>query len=66
MYDWNCLITNPYYCLVGANYDNDEYKPQLTSYDYDAPLDEAGDPTPKYFAIRDLLSKVGSKIEKNN
>ena len=29
-----------------------------TSYDYDAPLSEAGDITPKYLAIRDLLSKV--------
>lgn len=26
--------------------------PVTTSYDYDAPLSEAGDPTPKYFAIR--------------
>jgi beta-galactosidase GanA len=29
----------------------------VTSYDYDAPLDEAGRPTPKYFAIRDLLAR---------
>lgn len=29
-----------------------------TSYDYDAPLSEAGDPTEKLFAIRMVVSKV--------
>lgn len=29
----------------------------MTSYDYDAPMDEAGDPTEKYFAIRKLIGK---------
>jgi hypothetical protein len=33
------------------------YLPVLTSYDYDAPLSEAGDPTEKYFAIRNVVSK---------
>jgi len=33
------------------------YQPDVTSYDYDAPLNERGDPTPKYFAIRDLLAQ---------
>ncbi|XP_058116707.1 beta-galactosidase-like [Anopheles ziemanni] len=32
-----------------------KYSADITSYDYDAPLDEAGDPTPKYFAIRTAL-----------
>ena len=36
---------------------DDEYKPVPTSYDYDAPLTEAGDPTEKYFALRKLISK---------
>ncbi|XP_014204077.1 beta-galactosidase-1-like protein [Copidosoma floridanum] len=41
---------------AGANiFDN--YIPDLTSYDYDAPLTEAGDPTPKYFDIRKTVSK---------
>ncbi|KAL7301481.1 hypothetical protein TKK_0005919 [Trichogramma kaykai] len=40
----------------GANI-NEFYWPQLTSYDYDAPLTEAGDPTPKYFKIRSVISK---------
>ncbi|XP_070521041.1 beta-galactosidase [Cardiocondyla obscurior] len=39
----------------GANGGVDVYSPQLTSYDYDAPLTEAGDPTDKYFAIRDVI-----------
>ncbi|CRK91904.1 CLUMA_CG005524, isoform A [Clunio marinus] len=33
------------------------YDSDVTSYDYDAPMDEAGDPTEKYFAIRKLISK---------
>ncbi|CAD6227704.1 GSCOCG00001384001-RA-CDS [Cotesia congregata] len=41
---------------AGAN-GGDKYWPQITSYDYDAPLTEAGDPTDKYFAIRKALSE---------
>jgi len=41
--------------FAGANYGN-EYQPDVTSYDYDAPLNEMGQPTPKYFAIRDALA----------
>jgi len=33
------------------------YKPQITSYDYDAPISEAGDLTPKYFIIREVILK---------
>lgn len=36
------------------------YKAQPTSYDYDAPLSEAGDLTEKYFALRDVIRKVGA------
>lgn len=32
------------------------YLPQTTSYDYDAPIDEAGNPTEKYYQIRNLFS----------
>lgn len=42
---------------AGANSEKDIYMPQITSYDYDAPLTEAGDPTPKYFEIRNVISK---------
>ncbi|WP_407360888.1 glycoside hydrolase family 35 protein [Microbacterium sp. LBN7] len=40
----------------GAN-DKGRYLPLVTSYDYDAPLDEAGDPTEKFFAFRDVIAK---------
>jgi beta-galactosidase len=40
--------------MAGANYDK-AYQPDTTSYDYDAPLDEAGRPTPKFFAFRDVI-----------
>lgn len=33
------------------------YAPVVTSYDYCAPLNEAGDRTPTYYAIRDLIAK---------
>ena len=37
---------------------NMEYNPQPTSYDYDAPLTEAGDPTDKYMTLRNVIGKV--------
>ena len=40
----------------GAN-DKRTYRPTVTSYDYDAPLDEAGDPTPKYVAFREVIAR---------
>jgi beta-galactosidase len=40
----------------GAN-DKGVYQPLVTSYDYDAPLDEAGDPTPKYHAFREVIAR---------
>jgi beta-galactosidase len=40
----------------GAN-DKGVYRPTVTSYDYDAPLDEAGHPTPKYEAFREVISR---------
>ena len=41
--------------MNGANYGG-HYQPQPTSYDYDSPIDEAGHPTPKYFALRQVLA----------
>jgi len=42
----------------GANYSNDRnIQPDLTSYDYDAPISEAGWATPKYNALRNLMMK---------
>lgn len=40
----------------GAN-DKGSYQATVTSYDYDAPLDEAGEPTDKYWAFRDVISR---------
>lgn len=34
------------------------YNPQITSYDFTAPLDEAGDPTEKYYTIQRVLRKA--------
>lgn len=40
----------------GANYDKEhDIQPDMTSYDYDAPISEAGWATPKYDALRSLL-----------
>ncbi|HEU4635191.1 MAG TPA: beta-galactosidase family protein [Edaphobacter sp.] len=45
--------------MNGANTDGKGgYFPDVTSYDYDAALDESGRPTPKYFALRDVIAKV--------
>lgn len=40
---------------AGANH-YDDYAPTVTSYDYWAPLDEAGRPTAKFHAFRELLA----------
>ena len=45
----------------GANYDGDhDIQPDLTSYDYDAPISEAGWVTPKYDSIRNVIKKYVS------
>lgn len=41
---------------AGANF-SDTYQPDVTSYDYDAPIREDGSLTPKYYAIRRLLTR---------
>lgn len=44
--------------MNGANYKDDTpYEPQVSSYDYDAPLDEAGNATPKFMAFREVIEK---------
>jgi len=42
--------------MNGAN-KYDTYQPIISSYDYDSPLDEAGRPTEKFFALRDVIKK---------
>ncbi|HZX58060.1 MAG TPA: beta-galactosidase family protein, partial [Mucilaginibacter sp.] len=44
--------------MNGANFkDTSPYEPQISSYDYDAPLDEAGNATAKYMAFRKIIEK---------
>src|SRR6266700_3060685 len=43
--------------MSGSSLTRDQFLPDVTSYDYDAPLDEAGHPTLKYFGYRELLAK---------
>ncbi|KAJ8280374.1 hypothetical protein GJAV_G00053770 [Gymnothorax javanicus] len=40
--------------------DQGVYKALVSSYDYDAPLSEAGDCTPKYYQLRELFSQYHS------
>ncbi|HWW98948.1 MAG TPA: beta-galactosidase [Edaphobacter sp.] len=43
--------------MSGANWNNNTYFSDVTSYDYGAPLDEAGHPTPKFLAFRKIFAK---------
>lgn len=44
--------------MNGANYnDQNPYEPQISSYDYDAPLDEAGNATEKFMKFRAVIQK---------
>ena len=47
--------------MNGANSNGKNYEPDVTSYDYDSALDESGRPTPKYFAMRDIIAKATGK-----
>lgn len=42
--------------MTGSNYGN-KFEPDVTSYDYDAPLNEMGQPRKKYFAIRKAIQQ---------
>ncbi|HOC18856.1 MAG TPA: beta-galactosidase, partial [Vicinamibacterales bacterium] len=43
---------------AGANSGGKGYEPDVTSYDYDAPVSEQGLPTPKYHALRQMIGKA--------
>jgi len=44
--------------MNGANcYDTSYYQPQVSSYDYDAPLDEAGNATEKFLVFRNVIER---------
>jgi beta-galactosidase len=42
--------------MAGSSNIAGQFLPDVTSYDYDAPLDEAGHPTPKFYAYRKVLA----------
>lgn len=44
--------------MNGANSGSEGYQPDVSSYDYDAPIDEAGRLRPKYFALRKMIAEV--------
>jgi beta-galactosidase len=46
----------------GANSGGKGYEPDVTSYDYDAPINEQGRPTAKFYALRALLSRTVKSI----
>jgi beta-galactosidase len=52
--------------MAGASESTGNYRDNVISYDCDAPLDEAGHPTQKLFAYRDInpnaCRKVGNGI----
>ena len=46
---------------AGANANSPvSYQPDITSYDYDAPINENGEPTEKYHQLRNLVAKYTS------
>ncbi|MGA8089859.1 MAG: beta-galactosidase family protein [Terracidiphilus sp.] len=47
--------------MNGANSNGSNYEPDTTSYDYDAPLNESGQPTAKFMAFRDAIARVTGK-----
>lgn len=47
--------------MNGANSNGKNYEPDVTSYDYDAALDESGHPTKKYFLFRDVIARDTGK-----
>jgi beta-galactosidase len=49
---------------AGANSGGKGYEPDVTSYDYDAPINEQGQPTAKYMALRRLLGSYLPKGKK--
>jgi beta-galactosidase len=49
---------------AGANSGRKGYEPDVTSYDYDAPVNEQGLATPKYMALRKLIGSYLPKKEK--
>ncbi len=47
----------------GNGFKYNDYAPTVTSYDYDSPLTEWGDPTPKFFACQAVIRKYRKDAE---
>jgi beta-galactosidase len=47
--------------MNGANSNGKNYEPDVTSYDYDSPLDESGRTTPKYDLFRKTIAEATGK-----
>ena len=47
--------------MNGANSDGKNYEPDVTSYDYNAPLDESGRPTRKFYAFRSIIVEATAR-----
>ena len=47
---------------AGANSGGKGYEPHITSYDYDAPVNEQGRPTAKFFALRELIAQFAGVL----
>jgi beta-galactosidase len=48
--------------MNGANSNGRNYEPDVTSYDYDSPLDESGRPTSKYATFRNVIAKDTGRV----
>ncbi len=44
--------------MNGANSNGKDYQPDTTSYDYDAPLDEKGEPRAKFYGFQKAIAEV--------
>jgi beta-galactosidase GanA len=53
-----------YAYTAGANSGGKGYEPDVTSYDYGAPINEQGQATPNYTALRDLINSYLPKGQK--
>ena len=49
--------------LTNGGNDKGRYAPITTSYDYDAPLDESGHPTEKFWAFREVIARYAEVPE---
>jgi beta-galactosidase len=49
--------------MSGSSWTKHQFLPDVTSYDYGAPLDEAGHPTPAFYAYRKMIARYTGHAE---